>query len=53
MVETVGTAAQRVRPRRKIFQATEMRFGGTRVRVHVLDLSAGGALAHHATPPPV
>lgn len=48
-----GTAASRARPRFKLFQPTMMVVGKDLVRVHLLDLSATGALLHHATPPEV
>lgn len=38
-------------PRRKIFHPVELRAGGPARRAHLLDLSAGGALAHCADPP--
>lgn len=50
---TAGTADKqllRARPRRKIFYPTQMRIGLWNARVHLLDLSASGALVHCATP---
>ena len=41
----------RTRPRLKLFQPTTMRDGTTTAKVHLLDLSATGALIHAATPP--
>lgn len=38
-------------PRRKIFHPVELRAGGNARRAHLLDLSAGGALAHCVDPP--
>jgi len=46
-----GAQVSRARPRFKLFQPTTMTVGKDLVRVHVLDLSATGALLHHATPP--
>ena len=37
--------------RLKLFQPTELRTGEARCRVHLLDLSATGALIHAAAPP--
>ncbi|WP_404373036.1 PilZ domain-containing protein [Sphingomonas sp. MMS24-J45] len=37
--------------RRKIFHPVELRIGGGSRRAHLLDLSAGGALAHCRNPP--
>lgn len=36
--------------RLKVFQPTEIRVGGVRVRAHVLNISATGALVHYAAP---
>lgn len=47
------TASLRAKPRLKIFHPTEMRLRTDRVRVHLLDLSATGALVHCAAPPPL
>lgn len=44
--------ARRAR-RLKIFQPGEMRVGLARTRVHLLDVSATGALLHCASPPAV
>jgi hypothetical protein len=44
--------AQRAR-RLKIFQPAEMRVGLARTRVHLLDISATGALLHCVSPPTV
>lgn len=43
----------RATPRFKLFQPSEMRVGTERFRVHLLDLSASGALVNHASPPPI
>lgn len=43
----------RATPRFKLFQPTEMRVGPERVRVHLLDLSATGAMVHHTEPPAI
>ncbi len=45
-------AAARNRPRFKLFQPATMVIDGRLTRVHLLDLSASGALIHHAAPPP-
>lgn len=41
----------RATPRFKLFQPTEMIASGAIRRVHILDLSAGGALVHAPDPP--
>lgn len=42
----------RAKPRFKLFQPTEMTASGaTTTRVHILNLSAGGALVYAAAPP--
>ncbi|WNO52975.1 PilZ domain-containing protein [Stakelama saccharophila] len=38
-------------PRHKVFLPAEAEFGQARHRVHLLDLSRGGALLHSETPP--
>ena len=52
-----GTAAARAQHRFKLFQPTTMvvgaSVGSSLLRVHLLDLSATGALVHHAAPPTV
>lgn len=44
-------AAARQHPRNKVFQPVTMTTGTTPRRVHLLDLSVGGALAHADLPP--
>ncbi len=44
-------APERRARRRKIFYPTTMQCGGAVARVHLLDLSASGALGHSSTPP--
>ena len=41
----------RARPRLKLFEPTVMRDGAHEAKIHLLDLSATGALAHAAIPP--
>ena len=43
----------RAEPRHKLFEPTTMQCGAQRLRVHLLDVSATGALVHHAAPPPI
>jgi hypothetical protein len=50
--KTPNARLMRSKPRLKVFQPTEMHFERERVRVHLLDLSATGALVHHPSPPP-
>lgn len=44
---------QRKIGRSKIFEPASIDHGGTALRVHILDLSAHGALVHAVNPPPV
>lgn len=46
-----GTATRRRQPRLKLFQPTTMAVAADMMRVHLLDLSIGGALIHCSTPP--
>lgn len=46
MDEASDRAPVRTQPRLKVFQPAELQVGGTTTRVHVLDLSALGALMH-------
>lgn len=48
-----GEAAHdlRAKPRYKLFQPSEMTLSGATTRVHILNLSATGALVHAAEPP--
>src|SRR4051794_13884266 len=46
-------ALRRVAPRYKVFQPAAIDWAGTRLRAHVLDVSARGARLHCAEPPPV
>lgn len=48
-----GIQSRRAVPRLKIFQPTQMQFGERSIRVHLLDISVGGALVHVAGPPQV
>lgn len=45
-----GTHHQRRSPRLKLFLPSEMVVKGTPTRVHLLNLSTGGALVHAAAP---
>ena len=45
--------ASRAYARMKVFQPGEMEWGGSRARIHLLDLSRGGALVYAQVPPPV
>jgi hypothetical protein len=47
------TRHTRATPRLKVFEPAEMRVGLTTERVHLLDLSFGGALVHSVAPPAV
>lgn len=44
---------RRANPRLKLFQPAEMVIDADTRRVHLLDLSCGGAQVHASTPPPV
>lgn len=46
-----GAPSRRATPRLKIFQPAQMVLGDRSVRVHLLDISVGGALVHAAIPP--
>jgi hypothetical protein len=46
-----GAHHLRSAPRYKLFEPTEMHVGGAGSRVHLLNLSTGGALVYAATPP--
>jgi hypothetical protein len=46
-----GTHHLRAKPRFKLFQPVQMIASGGARRVHLLNLSAGGALVHAADPP--
>jgi hypothetical protein len=48
-----GLQSRRTMPRLKIFQPTQMQLGERSLRVHLLDISVGGALVHVAGPPDV
>ena len=49
--QTDGAHHLRTRPRFKLFQPTEMTTATGKARVHLLNLSGGGALVHAAQPP--
>ncbi|MBY8826269.1 PilZ domain-containing protein [Sphingomonas colocasiae] len=46
-----GAPSRRATPRLKVFQPAHMVLGGISVRIHLLDISIGGALVHVADPP--
>lgn len=48
---TDGMGQRRHDPRHKMFGPVALRFGGTAMRAHFLDLSCSGALAHSEAPP--
>lgn len=52
MIEnTTGGRRLRTAPRHKLFQPTEMSWASGATRVHLLNLSTGGALAHAVEAP--
>ncbi len=51
--DKAGFQSRRAMPRLKIFQPTQMQFGDQSLRVHLLDISVGGALVHVAGPPDI
>ena len=46
-----GSHHLRATPRYKLFEPTELTVGALEMRVHMLNLSSGGALIHGAEPP--
>lgn len=51
--DKTGFQSRRAMPRLKIFQPTQMQLGEQSLRVHLLDISTGGALVHVAGPPDI
>lgn len=53
MLSVKPARADRAYARMKVFQPGEMEWRSERTRMHLLDLSRGGALVYAQTPPPI